>query len=96
MAFTNRIIVEELGRLPQFAHAGLTEELIFVSGTLGTGDRLGLVEGGVGPQTTQALRNIGRILEASGASWDHVVKASVYLADMAEFAAMNEAYGQYP
>jgi len=95
MAFTNRIIVEELGRLPQFAHAGLTEELIFVSGTLGTVDRLGLVEGGVGPQTTQALRNIGRILEASGASWDHVVKTSVYLADMAEFAAMNEAYGAF-
>lgn len=90
-----RLVVDGLGRLPQFAHAGLTDELVFVSGTLGTGDALGLVEGGVGPETTQTLRNIERILAAAGAGWDDVVKVSVFLADMAEFAAMNEAYGAF-
>ena len=95
MTLTERIVVDGLGRLPQFSHAGLTEHLVFVSGTLGVGDGLALVDGGVGPETTQTLRNIGRILEAAGGSWDDVVKASVYLADMADFAAMNEAYGAF-
>ena len=95
MPRTERLVVDGLGRLPQFAHAGLTDDLVFVAGTLGTGDGLGLVEGGVGPETTQTLANIGRILEAAGASWDDVVKVSVYLADMADFPAMNAAYGAY-
>lgn len=92
MTSTDRIVVDGLGRLPQFAHAGVADDLIFVSGTLGTGDGLHLVEGGIGPETTQTMVNLGRILEATGASWDDVVKVSVYLADMADFGAMNEAY----
>lgn len=95
MPRTERLVVDGLGRLPQFAHAGLTDDLVFVAGTLGTGDGLGLVEGGVGPETTQTLANIGRILDAAGATWDDVVKVSVYLADMADFPAMNAAYGAY-
>lgn len=92
---TERLVVDGLGRLPQFAHAGLTDDLVFVAGTLGTGDGLGLVEGGVGPETTQTLANVGRILAAAGATWDDVVKVSVYLADLGDFAAMNEAYGAF-
>ncbi len=92
MTTTERIVVDGLGRLPQFAHAGVADDLIFVSGTLGTGDGLRLVDGGIGPETTQTMANVGRILEAAGASWDDVVKVSVFLADMDEFGAMNEAY----
>ncbi|HVC69822.1 MAG TPA: alpha/beta fold hydrolase [Acidimicrobiales bacterium] len=95
MTRPDRLVVEGLGRLPQFSHAGLTDDLIFVSGTLGSGDGLVLVEGGVGPQTTQTLRNIERILEAADATWDDVVKVSVYLAEMTEFGIMNEAYGSF-
>ncbi|GAC1540938.1 MAG: hypothetical protein NVS3B12_28190 [Acidimicrobiales bacterium] len=90
-----RIVVEGLGRLPQFAHAGLSDDLIFVSGTLGTTRGLTLAEGGIGPETTQTLRNIARILEASGASWADALKVNVYVADMAEFGAMNETYGVF-
>lgn len=95
MSRSDRLVVEGLGRLPQFSHAGLAENLIFVSGTLGTGDGLALVTGGVDPETTQALCNVERILDAADASWDDVVKVSVYLADMGEFGAMNEAYGSF-
>ena len=96
MAPTERIVVEGLGRLPQFAHAGLTDTAVFVSGTLGThGDRLELVGGGVGPETTQALSNIGRILAAAGVTWDEVAKVNVCLADMADAPAMNDAYGTF-
>ncbi|HET6965080.1 MAG TPA: alpha/beta fold hydrolase [Acidimicrobiales bacterium] len=94
MTPVERLVVDELPRLPQFCHAGLTEDLVFVSGTLGV-EHDSLVAGGVGPQTTRALENLGRILQAAGASWDDVVKVSVYLADMAEFPAMNEAYGTF-
>lgn len=92
---SRRLVVDGLGRLPQFAHAGLTDDLVFVSGTLGTVDGLSLATGGVGPETTQTLRNIEHILDAAGATWDDVAKVSVFLADMAEFAAMNDAYGAF-
>ncbi len=91
-----RINVEGLGRLPVFSHASRAEGWIFVSGTLGT--RPGgfeLVEGGVGPETAQTLRNLERILAAAGAGWRDVVKVSVYVADMAGFGEMNRAYAEF-
>ena len=69
--------------------------LIFVSGTLGSGDGLALVSGGIAAETTQTLRNIERILSIAGATWDDVVKVSVFIADMNEFGAMNEAYSAF-
>ena len=95
MTRVERLVVDDLGRLPQFSHAGVAGDLVFVAGTLGTGDDLRLVDGGVGPETTQTLVNMGRILAGSGAGWDDVAKVSVYLADMADFATMNEAYGAF-
>jgi 2-iminobutanoate/2-iminopropanoate deaminase len=88
-----RINVDELLRLPAFCHASIAGDFIYVSGTLGTepGGR-DLVAGGTGPQTTQTLRNIEIILQACGASWADVVKVNVFLADMATFGEMNEAY----
>ncbi|MGI8792329.1 MAG: alpha/beta fold hydrolase [Acidimicrobiales bacterium] len=92
---SERIIVDGLGRLPQFAHAGVADDWVFVSGTLGTGDDLRLVDGGIGPETTQTLTNIGTILKAAGAGWDDVVKVNVSVADMADFPAMNSAYAAF-
>ena len=46
-------------------------------------------------QTRQVLRNLGAVLETSGVSFAHVVKTTVFLADMNEFAAMNEIYAEY-
>lgn len=90
------ILVDGLGRLPQFSHATVAGELIFVSGTLGTqGEGFELAPGGTGPETTQTLRNIETILRAAGAELGDIVKVSVYLRDMSTFAAMNEAYGQF-
>jgi 3-oxoadipate enol-lactonase len=87
MGSVERLVVDGLGRLPQFSHAGIAGDLVFVAGTL--------VPGGVGPETTQTLANIERILVAAGLAWDDVAKVNVYLADMAEFAAMNEAYAAF-
>lgn len=89
-----RLVVDDLGRLPQFSHAGRAGDTLHVSGTLGTVEGLGLADG-IAAQTTQTLRNIGRILEAAGVGWDAVAKVNVYLHDMADFDAMNEAYSAF-
>lgn len=54
-----------------------------------------IVEGGIGEQTGRVLDNLKAVLEAAGSSLDRVVKTTVYLADMNEFAAMNEVYARY-
>jgi 2-iminobutanoate/2-iminopropanoate deaminase len=90
------IIADGLGRLPQFSHATVAGELIFVSGTLGTlGKSMELAPGGTGPQTAQTLRNIETILRAAGAELCDIVKVSVYLADMSTFQDMNLAYSKF-
>jgi len=90
-----RVVVDGLGRLPQFCHATVADGWIHVSGTLGTmGDSFDLAEGGIGPQTTQTLRNIETILRACGAELGDVVKVSVFVSDMSTFAEMNAAYSE--
>jgi len=88
-----KVIADGLARLPSFSHAVITGQMVHVSGTLGTvGESMDLVGGGTGPQTTQVIRNIERVLEAAGAGLDQVVKVNVYLSDMSTFQEMNEAY----
>ena len=93
MADITRIRADGVAFMPVFCHAAVAGDHIYVSGTLGTvGDKLELVEGGAGPQTAQALRNIERILAVCGASLSDLVKVCVYLTDMSTYAEMNEAY----
>ncbi len=88
-----RVVLEEVGRLPAFSHATVTRDLIFVSGMLGTNPgSTEIVEGGARAQTAQALRNIASILRSEGAGPRDIAKCTVFLADMADYAAMNEAY----
>jgi 2-iminobutanoate/2-iminopropanoate deaminase len=54
-----------------------------------------IVEGSIEEQTGRVLDNLKAVLEAAGSSLDRVVKTTVYLADMGEFAAMNEMYARY-
>jgi 2-iminobutanoate/2-iminopropanoate deaminase len=54
-----------------------------------------IVEGGIEEQTGRVLDNLKAVLEAAGSSLDRVIKTTVYLTDMGEFAAMNEIYARY-
>ena len=54
-----------------------------------------LVEGDITAQTRQVLENLNAVLAAGGSSFDRVVKATVFLKNMADFAAMNDVYAQY-
>jgi 2-iminobutanoate/2-iminopropanoate deaminase len=88
-----KVVVEGLSRAPAFSHAVVAGDYVHVAGSLGTmGDSARLVDGGTGPQTTQTLRNLERVLQAVGLGLGHVVKMNVYLADMSDFQEMNEAY----
>lgn len=70
--------------------------LIFLSGQLPINPASGAFpEGGVQEQTRQSLLNVKAILEAAGLSLSQVVKTTVFLADMADFSAMNEVYAQF-
>jgi 2-iminobutanoate/2-iminopropanoate deaminase len=70
-------------------------ELVFVAGQLGLkpGDKA--VEGDITVQTEQVMRNLRAILEAAGSSLENLVKTTVYLVDLGDFAAMNEIYARH-
>ena len=68
-------------------------ELVFVSGQLGIDPATNeVVQGGIGPQTEQALGNLEAILEEAGSSLARVLKTTIFLVDLGDFAAMNEVY----
>ena len=72
------------------------EKLIFVSGQIPIDPATGnLVEGPIADQTKQVMSNLAAILEAAGANLSKVVKTTVYLKDMGDFAHMNEVYGSH-
>ena len=73
-------------------HGG--NRMVFTSGQVGLDPATGeLVAGGIGEQTKRVLVNLAAVLEGAGLSFADVVKTTVYLADMQDFAAMNELYG---
>ena len=79
-----------------YSQAIRTGSLLFVSGQVPIDPATGsLVDGDVAAQTHRVFQNIWEILKAAGASFDHVVRTTVFLADMNDFAAMNEVYGSY-
>ncbi len=71
-------------------------DFVFASGQIPLDPKTGnLVDGGIKEQTCQVLENLKAVLEAVGASFDHVVKATVFLKNIADFAAMNDIYAEY-
>jgi 2-iminobutanoate/2-iminopropanoate deaminase len=73
-----------------------TNSYIFTAGQLGIIPETGnIVEGGIEPETRQALQNIQKILEAAGSSLSDVVKTTVFLRDMGEFSLMNAVYAEF-
>ena len=54
-----------------------------------------IVEGGIVEQTNRVMENLQEVLQAAGASWDDVVKTTVYLHDLAHFPTVNEVYGKW-
>ncbi len=76
-----------------FSEAVRYNEVIYVSGQIGAlPGKTKVVSGGIQAETTQAMQNIGDILQRNGSSLQRVLKCTIFLADMAEWPDMNKAY----
>ncbi len=84
------------GAIGPYSQGIVSGDLVFCSGQVGldptTGD---LVEGGIEAQAERCLRNLSAVLDAAGCSFDDVVKTTIFLADIGDFAAVNGIYGRF-
>lgn len=78
-----------------YSQAIRTGNTVYLSGQIPLDPATGrLVDGDIAAQTFQVMRNLGEVLKAGGASFQDVVRATIYLADLADFAVVNEVYGR--
>ena len=70
-------------------------QMIATSGQIGLGQDRKLVEGGFGPELEQTLRNLNNVLADAGVRKEQVIKVNVYLADLADWPALNGPYAQF-
>ena len=87
-------------RAPQvigpYSQAVKARGFVYASGQIPIDPATGqFVSGGISEQTEQVMKNITAVLEAAGSGLDRIVKTTVFLADMEEFAAMNEVYAKF-
>ena len=84
---------QAIGPYSQAIAAG---QLLFLSGQIPLDPATGkLVDGGIAEQTHRVMSNLREVLTAAGSSFDNVVRTTIFLADMNDFAAVNEVYGSY-
>ena len=81
--------------LGPYSQAIVTGDLVFCAGQIALDPKTGeIVSGDIKDQTRRVIDNLAAVLEASGSGLDRVTKTTVFLTDLAEFAAMNEAYAE--
>ena len=78
-----------------YCHAKLAGNTLYISGQLGLDPATGVLAEGVEAQAKQALENLGAILKTAGMDYADVVKTTVFLADISDFAAINAIYAEY-
>src|SRR5919202_935691 len=78
--------------LGPYSQAIVAGGFVFCSGTVGGDPTTGTAPEGIEAQTEQALRNLGAVLEAAGSSLQHVVKTTIFYADVEDFPPLNEVY----
>lgn len=84
------------GAIGPYSQAVACGDLLFCSGQIALDPTsMTLVEGGVVEQAEQALKNLRAVLEAGGSSMDRVLRTTIYLANMADFATVNEIYERH-
>jgi 2-iminobutanoate/2-iminopropanoate deaminase len=83
------------GALGPYSQAIRSGDMVFCSGQLGLDPLTGELADGVEAQTDRALRNLQSVLDAAGLSFDDVVKTTIFLADIADFAAVNAVYSTF-
>ena len=92
-----KIIKTDKASLPvgPYNQAVMIGNLIYTAGQIPLDKQGNMVPGGVKEQTEQVIANLKAVLEHAGSSLDNVVKATVFMKDLNDFAGMNEVYGKY-
>lgn len=78
-----------------YAQAVRYGDHVYLSGQIGMHPESGVLAEGIQKQTVQVMKNMRHILEAAGSDFNHVLKVTIYLADMNHFGEVNEIYGTY-
>ena len=79
-----------------YSQATVAGGILFCSGQIPLDPNTGaLVSGTIELETTRVMENLRGVLEAAGTDFDHIVKTTIYLADMSDFPAVNQVYGNY-
>lgn len=79
-----------------YSPAIIANGLVFVSGQIPLNPSTGqMVQETIAAETHQVMQNVAAVLAAAGSNWDKVVKATIFLTDMNDYAVVNEIYGQY-
>ena len=99
-AMTERPRIVETDRAPRaigpYSQAVVAQGLVFCSGQIALDPSTGqVIEGDVRAQTRRVMENLAGVLNAAGTSFARAVKATIYLKDLGDFAAVNEVYGSY-
>ena len=94
---SKKIIKTDKASLPvgPYNQAVVIGNLVYTAGQIPLDKAGNMVAGGVKEQTEQVIANLKAVLEAAGSSLDKVVKATVFMKDLNDFAGMNEVYGKY-
>ena len=78
-----------------YAQANIIGNLVFASGQIPVDPETGIIPEGIEAQATQSLKNVKAVVEAAGSSMDKVVKTTVFMTDLADFATLNAIYAEY-
>ena len=78
-----------------YVHAVKANGFVFTSGQLGLNPEDGTLPEGIVAQTEQSLKNVGAVLKAAGRGSEDVIKTTIFVADMNDFATVNEIYSKY-
>lgn len=78
-----------------YSAAVLAGNTLFISGQLGLDPKTGKLQNGVEAQAEQGLKNLGALLKAAGMGYENVVKTTIFIQDMNDFAKINAIYGNY-
>ena len=83
------------GAIGPYSQGFISNGFVFTSGQIPVNPATGEVPESITEQAEQSCKNVGALLEAAGSGFDKVVKATCFLADMADFATFNEVYAKY-
>jgi 2-iminobutanoate/2-iminopropanoate deaminase len=84
------------GAVGPYSQGIVSDGLLFTAGQAALDPTSGvLVEGGIEPETERVMANLTAVLDAAGCGWDDVIKTTIFLVDMGDFATVNAIYGRF-